>query len=399
MQEELEHYFLQQQNVQKQLTSAEERWQRTIQRNPDFCDFESIEVLAAESSESMATRWRLKNLNAAGRSHPELEFRTIIEHGIAGFVLSREPGTTGPLSRWPSSAADQNELMLLPAGTRTNFPQRIENLLDLGTRDWDLLQTLARLLANVLKTPAALKTPADFQPALLRNGLDKLRQIFEKFPATLRYDSVSLKREQVNPDYEHLWLRVENLAFGDKRWPEFEFRLSCANVRPNRFGTHPKLEFPEESSQAAFDAWFIESYDDFGAKLELRFALPESMDLAVWQRLPENDRAFLSALIKRLPAMLGALQGAGAQLKRPWGDWKNMALEIQRVLASHTAPPPAPALPTPMQAAVTGAAPLTEPTPAPPSAVKTAENPSTKTASKTKAPKRVPTPKTQEAQK
>jgi hypothetical protein len=169
--------------------------------------------------------------------------------------------------------------------------------------------------------------------------LGKLDAILESFPSTLRYDRVGLKREQVNPDYEHLWLRFVNLSFGGKRCPEFEFRLSCAEVRPNHFGSHPKLEFPEESSQAPFEGWFIEAHDDFGAKLELRFALPEpSMDLAVWQRVSKNDRDFLAALIKHLPAILMNLKDAGVKLKRPWEDWIKMAGEMQRVVRLRAAP-------------------------------------------------------------
>jgi hypothetical protein len=157
----------------------------------------------------------------------------------------------------------------------------------------------------------------------------------------LRYDAVALKREQVNPDYEHLWLHFDNLAFDGQRWPDFEFRLSCANVRPKLFGKYPKLEFPEETSQAPFSAWFVESYDDFGGKLELRFALPEAIDLGVWQQIAKDDHAFILALIERLPAILLTLQSAGTPLKRPWGDWINMANDIQRIAALHIAPRPA----------------------------------------------------------
>jgi|GEM_PF-1997650 len=165
-------------------------------------------------------------------------------------------------------------------------------------------------------------------------------------PTLLTYDRVNLKREQVNPDYEHLWLRFENLALDAELWPEFEFRLSCADVRPGHFGHFPKLEFPEETSQSPFERWFVESYDDFGAKLELRFAIPEtsepeSMDLAVWQRVSDNDRAFLASLIASLPKILADLKDTGVYLKRSWEDWGRMAQEIQRVVALRVSQPSA----------------------------------------------------------
>ncbi|UJP04895.1 MAG: hypothetical protein LZF61_08555 [Nitrosomonas sp.] len=338
VQEELEHYFLQHQNVQKQLKSAEDRWQRMLQRTPDYCDYTAIEVVNAEEAETGTITWRLKNLDAAGRTLPELEFSTIVEYGIAGFVLTRQPGTTGPLIRWPSTAANMNELMLIPIGRRDQIQLRFETLFDLATRDWDLIRTLTRLLASTLEAPAALNASNTPATEALRGGLSKLGQVIEKFPATFRYDRVNLKRTQVNHDYEHLWLHFENLAFGKQRWPEFEFRLACANLRPNHFGSHPKLEFPENSGQAPFDTWFIETYDDFGAKLELRFALPESMDLNVWQRLSNHDHNFLAALIARLPAILATLQGTGVKLDRSWDDWTKMVDEIQRIITLRIAP-------------------------------------------------------------
>jgi len=158
-----------------------------------------------------------------------------------------------------------------------------------------------------------------------------LDKILTDFPAKLRFDQVSLKREQVNPDYEHLWLRLENVSLDGKRWPEFEVRLSCAHVSPDHFGYFPKLEFPAGASQAPFENWFVEATDDFGVKLELRFALPDMLDMKVWWRIVPKDRAFILALIDRLPMMLEALRGQGIKLRRDWQDWIQMTREMRRI--------------------------------------------------------------------
>ncbi len=326
VQEELEHYFLQHQEVLKSKEEADQRWQRMQQRMPDYCDFDAIEIVSAEAN---TTAWRIKNLNAVGRSWPQLEFKTTLENDTAGYLLARQPEGSSLLAHWPVCAAEQPELLLIPVGTPQNGPARLEALMEIATGDWTLLQTLTKLLL----------TQADFaaSPAAAP-GLQKLSNVLGQFPATLRFDTASLKREQVNPDYEHLWLCLHNLSFGGKRWPEFEFRLSCAGVRPKAFGRNPKLEFPEHTGQQPFAAWFDESFDDFGAKLELRFALPDAMDMALWQRLPSADHAFIAALLGRLPAILRTLQGAGQKIKRNWEDWLTMAGEMQRVLALRTAP-------------------------------------------------------------
>jgi hypothetical protein len=98
------------------------------------------------------------------------------------------------------------------------------------------------------------------------------------------------------------------------------------------FGQYPKLEFPEASGRAAIAEWFDESYDDFGPKLELRFALPESMDMQVWDRLSVSDREFLEALVQQLPAFLSELEASGIKLKRSWQDWQQLVGEVHRTL-------------------------------------------------------------------
>ena len=319
---------------------------------------------------------RFENLAFNGKRWPEFEFRLSCaevrpnQFGSFPKLEFPEESSQSPFEGWFIEAYDnfgaklelrfalpdsmdlavwqrvsENDRAFL-AGLIKSLPAILVDLKSAGVqlkRPWEDWVKMVQEIQRVAALRTGVKLTVDVQPEAQRNGFSKPGKVVGGFPAVLRYDNLSLKREQVNPDYEHLWLRFENLAFNGKRWPEFEFRLSCAEVRPNQFGSFPKLEFPEESSQSPFEGWFIEAYDNFGAKLELRFALPDSMDLAVWQRVSENDRAFLAGLIKSLPAILVDLKSAGVQLKRPWEDWVKMVQEIQRVAALRTAPPSSPA--------------------------------------------------------
>jgi hypothetical protein len=327
VQEELEHYFLQYQEAKQQIKVADQRWLRMLQRNPDYWDYDAITLTLDESMVSgngVALLWNITQLHAAGRVFPQIGFRTIVEN--ENITLGFPSSVATVLKRWPASAANQPEMLL----------SVVENnacLRDLSTSDWELIPILGKVLAKRLDVPIALQDVAiNFDPAPLQLALHNLPTAWNNLPPALRFDAVTLKREQVNPDYEHLWFHFQNLSLGEKRWLDFEFRLSCANVRPTVFGKYPKLEFPQYVGQAPFSQWFDESYDDFGAKLELRFALPEAMDVTVWQAISGNDQDFLKALIERLPAILITLQVAGVRLKRPWEDWITMAYEIQRIL-------------------------------------------------------------------
>ncbi|KAA1174678.1 hypothetical protein FWJ25_04620 [Marinobacter salinexigens] len=152
---------------------------------------------------------------------------------------------------------------------------------------------------------------------------------------SLSYDAVELRNVQVNPDYEHLWFSLRNPAFDGRKSTHWQFRLSCAGVRPDVFGKHPKLEFPKQSDQL-LESWFLESEDDFGKKLELRFALPEAMDKAIWKKLEKRDRALMSALVQKLPDILAQGRKQRPKLSRDWRQWDSLAKDIQRIYEMKT---------------------------------------------------------------
>lgn len=318
VQEELEHYFLEHKSAVKQIEEAGQRWQRMLERNPDYCDYRALELLAADQA-GQRTSWRFDDLNAGGRAYPELHFDIEIAGGKAEFAFARDGKTPGA-------------------------PQALDAL---TSSEWVLLPTLRRVLGEALQTPAGSLAQLDqAQRVALGAAFAAQAQAMAAAPPALRFDRVSLKREQVNPDYEHLWLQLGNLSLGEKRWGDVDFRLSCANVRPGKFGAHPKLEFPSDTGAALLDSWFAESFDDFGDKLELRFALPEAMDMSVWEKLSQADRALLKTLVDRLPLMLARLDDGQARLSRPLADWQQLAGAVQTILAARTAvaaPAPLPA--------------------------------------------------------
>ena len=318
VQEELEHYFLEHKSAVKQIEEAGQRWQRMLEQNPDYCDYHALELLDADQA-GQRTGWRFSDLNAGGRAYPELRFDIVTAGGKAEFAFARD-------------------------GKAPAAPQALDAL---SSAEWLLLPTLCRVLGEALQAPTgSLAQLGQVQRAALGEAIAGLEKSIAAAPAALRFDRVSLKREQVNPDYEHLWLQLGNLSLGEKRLGDIDFRLSCANVRPGKFGAHPKLEFPSETGTTLLESWFAESFDDFGDKLELRFALPEAMDMSVWEKLSQADRALLKTMVGQLPLMLARLDDGQARLSRPLADWQQLAGAVQSILAARTAmaaPAPQPA--------------------------------------------------------
>lgn len=308
VQEELEHYFLEHKRAVKQIEEAGVRWQRMLERTPDYCDYQALELLGLDPA-GQRTSWRFSELNAGGRAYPELRFDIAVAGGKAEFAFARD-------------------------GQAPGAPQALDSL---TCSEWLLLPTLCRVLDEALQAPAgSLAQLGQAQRAALGDALAGLANTIDAVPSALRFDQVTLKREQVNPDYEHLWLQLGNLSLGEKRWGNVDFRLSCANVRPGKFGTHPKLEFPSETGAALLVGWFAESFDDFGDKLELRFALPEAMDMSVWDQLSPADQAILQMLVAKLPQMLSRLDDGKTNLSRPIADWQQLAGAVQSITAART---------------------------------------------------------------
>ena len=159
---------------------------------------------------------------------------------------------------------------------------------------------------------------------------------------------MQLKRELINPDYEHLWLVFTDASYGRQTWPKFEMRLGAANIQPGRFSKFPKLEFPRiDGKTQPFDSWFEESWDDFGGKLELRFDLNKQLaDLGVWTKLSQQDQALLLSFIALLPAAVEQLQTNKVAISRLWGDWAglvNGSIDTLRKLLAPKPPPVEPA--------------------------------------------------------
>lgn len=292
------------------LAAAAGRWERLLACQPDYCDIRELEISLTADAEGPGLDWRCAGLELAGRTLADAAGGVRLEDGVARF--------TGEAATIPA------------APTRAeNAPARLAALLELPAWDWAFARNLARRLRQALDTPPE---GPDGAAVALADGLDRFLATLEAMPAGLRYDAVSLVREQRNPDYEHVWLRLDGVSLGAGSWPAVEFRLSSAQGAGQAFGAFPKLEFPRPEGKGPLAGWFEESSDPFGPKLELRFALPGEMDREVWARLGEGDRYFIAALAARLPVMLAALDEAGVETDRPLEDWLPVVAALQRIL-------------------------------------------------------------------
>jgi len=178
-------------------------------------------------------------------------------------------------------------------------------------------------------------------PAALRTGsmagFDRFLGVIAIFPASLRYDRITLEKENCSEDCERLQIAIENMSYGEFQCPSFEFRLSCAGLQASDFGSHPRLEFPADM-RTVLKSWLDCSDAPNDPRLELRFALPDAMDLDVWRKLSQEDAGLILMLVQHLPLMLDELHCRDSVLTSSWDKWLSLSGDVEKILRLRTAP-------------------------------------------------------------
>jgi hypothetical protein len=335
VQEELEHHFLTHQKLQRENETYQGRWKRLEEREPQYLDYESILPITVDTvSAKPRLDWRATNITMVGHVNETFHFTTFLEDGMPGIEITEVEGSGAKPVR------------LIPrALVKPNASEALAQYRNMSMRDWQTLSTAIKAIEQFFKSPKRAsrdqKLPDFFDIIFWRQSLSPLVADFKSLPAVVWFDEIKLKREQVNPDYEHLWLEFNGALYGQRHWSNLELRFAAANVQPGGFSRHPKVEIPKmNGSVTPFETWFEESRDDFGPKMELRFDLNRQFfDLDVWSRVSSEDRAMLISMMGSIPYMLKRMEDTGIKISRPWEDWNLLAsgmVEILRRIITET---------------------------------------------------------------
>ncbi|MCL4555561.1 MAG: hypothetical protein M1572_01545 [Gammaproteobacteria bacterium] len=334
VQEELEKYFLMHRDVENALAEykeqskqvalqAEARWQRLLQRYPNYIDYTHVSFIPVIHNGV----WQLNcafDALTLDKTYNQLHFAIQIENGMAGLVFNADQRPH--FVRWPITG-DRLELLPQPCADSQQAQDRVAVFQQSATHDWQLLTRLVKALPALIEQKSPL---ASSEVLVVNQALASLAKVMDKVPTSMRYDALVFEQERVYPGYEHLALAIEGLSWQGRVYPHFSFRLGCANISDTQFGSDPKLEFPQ-AEDTPLGNWFAESEDEFGQKLELRFALPDAMDIQVWQQLA-SDQVFIVTLLSHLPTMMTQLSPDLA-LQHDLAQWQSLVINMQAILA------------------------------------------------------------------
>ena len=326
-QEELLVYHDKKVEFEKLYLAYKARWDRLETSQPNYVDFGSTEIVSVDGVSDIPTIiWRVKDYAQAGVALSEFSFATVLQDGHPGIGLVHHGEPQAFVPKLLSTHKDQ-----------------LATFVGLGTLEFKQLTAALSILGQLEAAQwQGFAFPPQFDLSFWRPSLQTLLAQLRQMPVMLRYDQVRLKRELINPDYEHLWLEFVGLSMGAAQWKKLEIRLGAALVQPYGFSQYPKFEIPLiDGKTKPFDSWYAESMDDSGAKLELRFALDKNtFDTTVWAKLAEADKALVLRLIYAMPDALRRLDKQKAAIHRPWATWVDFASGAVRVLDANKASTP-----------------------------------------------------------
>lgn len=335
VQEELEFYYLEYRAEKKRADTIESKWEKMLNKHPYYIDCDNI--ICQNSSDNQGLFWSLENIEIFNRSIDFLQLETLLWQDKIIFRFVEKQDKDLPLLVWnPNSKDNQNnnEFIVCPLIVNDAIQQ-------LATTDIILLKNLSVLFFQQLQNNKDGIIVSNPNINLFINMFRQIPDFLDNvLPKTLRFDELYIKDYEELGEYENLTFHLTNISFANKLYKNFEFRLACANIQDNQFGTDPKLEFPEEFGKIILENWFAESEDKYGSKLELRFAIPNAMDINVWDKLSQNDKNFIYNLVNLLPNRITQLSKINTNEKmfsRSFDDWINLANTIKNILNTQLA--------------------------------------------------------------
>jgi len=333
IQEELEQHFLQKQQVQQEYNSLKSRWKRIERNYPNLLDYDDIRLITVDSvSATPYLIWEAKNFYHANVTYPRFNMVTLLNEGRGGMAVL----DSDVLGDKKAASRSLSKNIVFPY--QLSNPVLIaQNYKLLGNISWKRTLSGVALLEEILqKIWPKSQFPKDMDPSFWRSSLTQLLLDLKQLPKTITFEKVTLKRELRNIDYEHVWLEVHNLQFGNEYFiPKFEIRVGASLIQSPGFSRHPKFEFPLINGRVKpFETWYAESSDENGSKFELRFDLNKKVaDFNALSKLSRADLIFLVNVILSVPQFIQSLDDNQVPVARTWTPWKELVEEANVLVA------------------------------------------------------------------
>lgn len=318
VQEELEHTYLLHHALHDECAALRAARRRMLSRYPATLDFHRAEMIHRTAG---TLAFRFFQLALGNQVVPVFEVLLVASSDGGALIIP-----SGQVDV-PWTGAKNAAPLVISSDQAPGAPPAEPRLTALSCTQWRLIRAMPSVMRLCLTEENMVKMPWETALSALETRLRAPEHLW-------RWDAVALLNEQVNADYEHLWIRLEAASFDGQHWPQLDFRISAAEVCARQFSGHFKYEIPTQSDgPQLFEHWQPDVTDEWGERFELRINLAEgALDAAAWSRLSHMDRQRLVGLMVQLSEMISALDSGGISISRPWADWLELNLQAIRLL-------------------------------------------------------------------
>ncbi|MFG0682808.1 hypothetical protein ACF8GB_20155 [Pseudomonas sp. xss_4] len=334
-QEQLEAIWNEHERVNIEREQFRELFFYTLSKNSDFWLYKTISVELTPTKSRIEIDIHLKDTYINDERFDETKFRLAIDNGTAGLIFqAAKPGEPTMIKKWPREQLSTQELCCMPA-QGSSFENANATLMSLGTTDWlrvkDLFKKLGHFFENNLDT-IPLSDEITIQ---ISRALNNTNTILDNWPKILRYDQVSLEDSTDFDNYNALNICLHNALIGNKVIERFPYTMATTYTSEELTQEHPRLEF-SELCQHLIENWYAETQDDRGARLELRFAHPNALDIDVWHKLSERDQILVATILSGAERQLSELEITPELSNLDTAAWHEVARTMRKALGDYT---------------------------------------------------------------
>lgn len=331
-QEEIERQLLSIRMDESKSSVLHERFERLLYRYKNYVDYEYLTILSVDQSTNVpVVYWKLSDVLFAGTAFDEILFHTALKDGQIGIHIA----TMTPAG---SNFISFNSKAILYPGLLKDAKEQQHVLRLIKYDHWHAFgAAVAAIELCIRNNWRDVNVPNDFDYPFWASALLSLQGNFARLPKIFRFARVSLKQELINSDYEHIWIEVFNVNFGNTTLPKFEFRIAASELQSPMHSLLPKIEFPLiDGKIPPFESWYPESSDDYGDKLEIRFNLgSKKFDIGVWSSLSKVDREFVLAFFAQIPSVLRAIPQSEIPSHRGLEFWLQFTKKSMEIIQKY----------------------------------------------------------------
>lgn len=327
VQEELERYFIQYQELQSRLSQLENSMARVMTQATGAFDCDSLvmnRVDGFDESELVIA----KAVRGPGVYREKFEFNLHVAEGKISSIVLNKLAMDSAGFRWPIAVNDEKLTItasLSPETAKTQYSA----LSQLSSSDWDILTGMLRTMVMLIAQGKLQKSDRHF------NAIRELFEWSQEFPHVVRFDSARITGQQSSASREVLALEFKTLGFGNRRVQKLNFQLQATPQPDGTLGLPSYLIFPRDCATQPFEVWMASANDAASnAVMAIPFE-PNFRHRILWDRLSSGDRRFVKGLCEVLPYCFLMLSKQSDKATRSWTSWTELVQQMNQWLTVH----------------------------------------------------------------